>query len=740
MLKSLCCLGMILAAADMAAAPVALRGGIMSHDPLRAESEGLVSRHKAVFSAPPQKTPSEVSVDGPLLGNGDMGVCLGGPPQEQTYYLSKNDFWRLKSQYGEAMPKLFGTLTVSMPGMEGASYRVEQELYAPVTVATFKKEGVVVEQRAWVAATENVLVLELRVRGGSARVEVALVTAESPLSEDRQGADGAVAWVERAFRAGVDIPTAAAAALAIAGTLEPSFTLVPDEAVTLAVALRSGFQGDGFRDAAIADARRALAEAGYVQSLWEEHAAWWADFWAQSYVALGHADLERHYYLSNYVMASCSRDPEFPPGIFGTWLTTNEPGWAGDYHLNYNHMAPYYGLYSSNHLEQADPYHAPILAFMERGRWYAREALGIRGVYYPVGIGPKGIETTRNSVHKSANEKGGLFFGQKSNAAYCVVNLSMRWYRSYDPAYAKKVYPFIREVTQFWEDYLEFEDGRYVVRSDAVHEGSGDNFNPVLTLGLVRNLFETALDMSTVLALDADRHEKWHHILEHLSEFPTQERGGKTIFRYTERGTDWWRDNTLGIQHVYPGGAVGLDSEPELLRVAHNTIDVMNRWHDFNGMNSFFPAAVRVGYDAETIFARLRTYVREGTRPNGFAKDNPHGIENCSIVPNTINEMLCMGHQGVLRFFPVWPKNRPARFANLRAEGAFLCAGALDERVVQYVHILSERGRDCTLANPWPGKAVTLYRDGKQGETLEGARFTFRTKAGELIEAVPERD
>ena len=37
--------------------------------------------------------------------------------------------------------------------------------------------------------------------------------------------------------------------------------------------------------------------------------------------------------------------------------------WEGDYHLNYNHMAPFYGLYSSNHIEQADPYHAPDSRF-----------------------------------------------------------------------------------------------------------------------------------------------------------------------------------------------------------------------------------------------------------------------------------------------------------------------------------------------------------------------------------------
>jgi len=435
-------------------------------------------------------------------------------------------------------------------------------------------------------------------------------------------------------------------------------------------------------------------------------------------------------------MGSCSRDPEFPPPLFGTWITTDRPSWSGDYHLNYNHMAPYYGLYSSNHIEQADPYHAPVLAFLERGRWYAKNVANCRGVLYPVGIGPRGIETTLYSWRPTA--KGGLFFGQKSNAAYCVVNLSMRWYLTYEKDYAKLVYPFVREVADFWEDYLKLEDGRYVIHDDSVHEGSGPDFNSILSLGLVRNVFETAVDMSTELGIDAGRHEKWKHILSNLSGYTTQEKGGKTVFRYTERGTPWWNDNTLGIQHIYPAGAIGLESDPKLLELSRDTITVMARWIDKNGMNSFFPAAVRVGYDPDVILDNLHRYVTRHAQPNGFAASNPHGIENCSIVPNTVNEMLCMGHQGVLRLFAVWPKDKDAEFGSIRARGAFLVSAALSGGQVRYASLISEKGRPCTMQNPWPGKAVTIFRKGGKAETVRGARFKFETVPGEQIVLGPE--
>ena len=71
------------------------------------------------------------------------------------------------------------------------------------------------------------------------------------------------------------------------------------------------------------------------------------------------------YYQGLYTMAACSRDPKFPPGIFG-WTTTDTPAWNGDYHLNYNFQAPFYALYSSNRLEQAIPHDAPLLDFMTK--------------------------------------------------------------------------------------------------------------------------------------------------------------------------------------------------------------------------------------------------------------------------------------------------------------------------------------------------------------------------------------
>lgn len=719
-------------------------------------SRRVVSQYSVDFPSLPKAEPSTTVVTGPLLGNGDMATSMARIPEGLRFWLCKNDFWRLTHDYnaGPSGPRGFGGLDVTFPGL-GGSWTTRQDLYGAFTVSTCNeaKSGAGVVVRTWVAATENLLVIELTASGQDTVVRFNLWAQDGNGSQVTNSVENQPQWATRKFVKGVKIQTEVACAVKAIGADTSGFTLKVDQPVTILIAMQSAFKSDTPLD----DVRNHIAKMDQdgLNQLGRDHAAWWREFWSQSYVEIGDPLIEQRYYLSHYVMACASRDPRFPPALFGTWITSDNPTWMGDYHLNYNHMAPYYGLYSSNHIEQAEPYEAPILDFRSRAQWYAKNALDIRGVYYPVGIGPLGIETTLGYpddgyARPEHFEKGGLFYGQKSNAAYCLVNVALRWYLTYDTDYGRSLYPLVRDVADFWEDYLKFDGERYVIENDAIHERSRNDFNSMVSLALVRNTFELAIDMSKELGVDAHRHEKWNHIRDHLSgwtyqelalprlpgEDRTIEKPKVRVFRYTERGTAWWRNNTLAIQHIYPAGAIGLDSPEQVLAVARNTIDVRNGWVDNNGTNSFYPAAVRVGYDPQVILMKLHELIENKCAPNGFMKRNPHGIENCSTVPNTINEMLCMGHRGVLRVFPVWPREMDAAFAGIRVWGAFRVSAQLKDGKVQYVEITSERGRRCTIETPWPGHKVIVTRGGGETQTISGSRLEIETEVGETLRLV----
>ena len=96
-----------------------------------------------------------------------------------------------------------------------------------------------------------------------------------------------------------------------------------------------------------------------------------------------------------------------------------------------------------------------------------------------------------------------------------------------------------------------------------------------------------------------------------------------------------------------------------------------------------------------------------------------------------------MGHQDLLRVFPVWPRDKEALFSQLRAEGAFLVSSELKEGIVTYISVFSEQGRPLNLVNPWKGKKVSLETDGTDKKVFEGDIIRIETEPGKTYRFIP---
>ncbi|ACS99198.1 glycosyl hydrolase family 95 catalytic domain-containing protein [Paenibacillus sp. JDR-2] len=703
-----------------------------------------VKQYKGIFTEPPKTVPSDKVVDSPVIGNGDLGVTISGRPEQQRVWISKTDFWKAQLMYPNGSPCLLGGIDIHIPDLVNASYYCEQQLDEAKIVSTFRGSAATVYMTSWISAMENALIVELSCEGQAVSVTTDLWVQPGNESETDYGQDGDTVWAARKF-SGDDIEWPTEGVIAMRSSAgSHSFKLQPGTKQYLIAYVMTNHDEEHYLQESIR--KVGLIDEDLIASLRCDHEDWWSTFWSKSAIDIGDELLEKFWYGSHYIMACCSRNKKFAPGLFGNWITTDTPEWSGDYHLNYNYQAPWWGVYSSNHIELSEPYDTPLLEYMSNGRRYAKEYLGCRGLYYDVGIGPKGLPT---ALCNTPYENGHMFLGQKSNSALSTVNMLMRFYHTYDLDYAGFVYPFLTEVANFWEDYLTFENGRYVIYRDAIHEVGTyteshdddhwdrglEDMNPILSLALIRLLFKGLLDISRQLQLDADRHVKWTHIVEHISEYPTYQREGKTIFRLTEQGYDWWPDNTLAIQHIWPAGGIGLDSDPRLLEIAKDTITVLNRWTDYNGFPTIFTAAARVGYDPETILRELRRQCSEHSFANLFIFFGGGGIECCSGVPSAINEMLLQSHEHVIRLFPVWPRDKAARFHNLRAVGAFVISSELSGGTVTRIELTSEKGQACRIFNPWPNKAFSLMEvDGNQQKEvawqLSADIISFHTETG----------
>jgi len=53
----------------------------------------IAQQYTGVWTSPPTTLTGGETVDAPLMGNGDIGVAVGGTIANQTMYIGKNDFF-----------------------------------------------------------------------------------------------------------------------------------------------------------------------------------------------------------------------------------------------------------------------------------------------------------------------------------------------------------------------------------------------------------------------------------------------------------------------------------------------------------------------------------------------------------------------------------------------------------------------------------------------------------------------
>lgn len=720
--------------------------------------------YKAEFTAYPAHVPTNKTADAPLAGNGDIGLTFKSSTEGITCYIGKNDFWRAIESYPEGGIALPGALTLKGDILVSGTYRAEQLPGSAEIRASYQTADNRLDVTAWVGATDNKVVLEL-VAEQATTLEVAfLPTQDDPIvSRIEQGSDKGCSFMTRSFCDDPRLKWESHVALALNRT-EGEICLKPGKKQTLVLTVYTNLDTPQWKEQALAEA--AACKGKSMTALKRNHRQWWKAFWDLSHVNISDPWMEQHYYQSQYLFACSSREGKMPPGLWGPFISADNTAWAGDYHLNYNYQSPYWGCFSSNQLCLTDNYDQPILDYMDKGRAYAKELLGCRGLYYPVGIGPFGLSSAAwpdtDAKMKAMYgyddhllDGGNMFWGQKSNAAFCAINMMMRFYATWDKAYAERIYPFIVGCAEFWEDYLTVRGGCYESLNDCFNEewpgrGTDTDVNPACSLGLIRMVMRGALDLSDFLCIDGDKQAMWNDILAHLSPYPTglTDDGRVSLKRFDRRGLDGNPDDfrPIGVNRIHMHGML----VPPMVcgpltdsLYAAVMLDDMEHWtrhggQDWgasmgNGVETVYAGAARLGYDPAKILSFLKERIQMQSYPNGYIVAAGGGVETLAAVPFAINEMLMQSFEGVVRLFPCWTRTQDASFHHLRANGAFLVSASIQHGLIGDVELYSEQGRPCKMENPWPGHSLHVHHADGTTEDLQGTFVEFSTTPGETL-------
>ena len=767
--------------------------------------ENLVGGIHGISTAPPADLLSTKYTSGALMGNGDIGVVAGDTDVDrQSFYLGKSDFWGAGAHFAD-LPDIgtirhdapecnwgcrvsilsLGKMTISSPVKSNHAdkiYRVDQDILHARVDTTLRLGAAKVHLRSWTADGENTFVTEVTsdsdVKAGlPIRVSLAMPDLDSATPTNfpvAVGSRNGVLWAtrENAGTGAQDYKAREAIAVRILGakftrvgtepnSLTTDFILKSGVPVWIAVVFESdarmGLKGPSSTALAQAAIIRARQLSGSrIKALEAAHLEWWKQFWLRSYVQVHDKVLEEYYYGALYVLSCASRPGKTAPSLFGNFITTNRVAWGGLYFMNYNEEAPYYGVFSSNHPELAEPYIQMVLAQIpwEKNR---TAAAGYKGISYDRTFSPFTVIAKPPALLPVARKKNykNLPSDQKSNATFSLLPAIQYYEYTQNRVFLQtQLYPAMKELDAFWRDYAVRDSSgkRWVIEHSAAHEG-GDDVNPNLDIGFARRVERELIATSQVLGVDAEMRPVWQSFLDELSPYPTGTVNGKTVFyiaasiknKNENHGLFEPGDQPINLEGtVYPGENLSIGGDPKQLRIAQNSMLEMNSWAATKGPNSengfckIFPIGARIGWPAEDLVAKFKAAILYQWRPSNLTVFQAGGGIETSGSVEGLDSMLLQHEDGILRVFPDWPSSMDASFTRLRAKGAFLVSSEQRSGAVTFIEVVSEQGGPLTIQSPWTMRGIrvnnspTVIQPNSHGEislsTRRGAHYRFTAR------------
>jgi len=444
-----------------------------------------------------------------------------------------------------------------------------------------------------------------------------------------------------------------------------------------------------------------------------------------------------------YKLGAATSNGAPPISLQAIWTADNGklPPWKGDFHHDLNTQLSYWPAYSSNHMIQEKGFVDWLQKNRPEFEKYTKQ-------YYQVpGLNVPGVTTL------TGQPMGGWIqysFGP-TVSAWLGHHFYLHWRYSMDIEFLEKeAYPWIKEVAEYLEE-LSVTDTNGVRRlplssSPEIFNNSREAWFEDITnfdLGLIRWTFEKAAELAGELG-KSDDVSKWNTI---LSQWPMYDIDPESGFTYV-KGMPY-NQSHRHFSHLIAFHPLGLvdwakgEKDQQIIKSTIATLDKVGPdwWCGYS--YSWLGNIKARAFDGKGAAEVLRIFANDFCLQNSFHVNGdqsgtgkskftyrPFTLEGNFAFAAGIQEMLIQSHTGIVRIFPAIPEDwKEVSFNKLRTEGAFLISAVMEKGDIIEVEILSEKGGELKIFNPFKNDSFKSSVSYKSNDNI----IIIQTEPGQKI-------
>jgi len=251
---------------------------------------------------------------------------------------------------------------------------------------------------------------------------------------------------------------------------------------------------------------------------------------------------------------------------------------------------------------------------------------------------------------------------------------------------------------------------------------------------------KTLLSMDKELGFSDPQRNTWKETLDHMVEYPTDVHGLRVS---ADQGFDESHRHYSHLLAIYPYHTLSPNEGTAKKNLIKRSVD---HWEDMKGDDQAgytytggcaMYATLGDGNKALTVLDKLKRKLYPNTM---YSEGGGPVIETPLSAVESINYMLIQSWDDTIRIFPAVPSRwKNISFKNFRTQGAFLVSATRNNSVISDITIKSERGKTCSLLNPWKGAKVQINDDhGFPVKIIKiGEVYSFDTQIGKTYTLVP---